>query len=79
MPIKKKHIGWREKSRRMLVYATDMAFHHGGDGWVSHIVTKGGNNLYSLSNISYNHVIQRILCYHPYPIIFLFLSFLKFS
>lgn len=30
----KKLIGWRDKSRRMLVYATDMAFHHGGDGWV---------------------------------------------
>lgn len=49
MPIKKEHIGWREKSRRMLVYATDMAFHHGGDGWVSHIVSKGKNNSYSLS------------------------------
>lgn len=41
----------------MLVYVIDMVFYYGGDGWVSYIVIKGGNNLYFLFNFLYYYVI----------------------
>lgn len=31
----KSKIGWREKARRMLLYASDINFHQAGDGRVS--------------------------------------------
>eukprot|EP00105_Crassostrea_gigas_P012340 XP_011428304.1 PREDICTED: integrin beta-3 [Crassostrea gigas] len=31
-------IGWRKKSRRMVIYATDINFHHAGDGRVAGIL-----------------------------------------
>lgn len=33
--ILKTKIGWREKARRMLLYASDINFHQAGDGRVS--------------------------------------------
>ena len=30
----KEHIGWREKSRKLLVFSTDSGFHYAGDGKV---------------------------------------------
>ena len=35
--MKKKKIGWRQKARRMIIYATDIHFHQAGDGRVSFV------------------------------------------
>lgn len=61
----KKLIGWRDKSRRMLVYATDMAFHHGGDGWVCH---RREQRIFSILNLLCHSFIQRTFCYYHYQI-----------
>ena len=33
----KEHIGWRDRTRRFLVLATDASFHYAGDGKVQNI------------------------------------------
>lgn len=55
----KKDIGWREKSRKLLVFSTDAGFHYAGDGKLGGIVKPNDGECHLNSNGEYTESVTQ--------------------